>query len=607
MKKLLALLLALTMMVCLAACGGDAPAEDTASTTTTTAEDTTTTTADEGSTTTATDSADDTTQADATTTAGEGGTTAKPTTATPTTGTTEEGKSFRLLAMGDGFAVDAMEKHLYDMLKGAGYTQIQLGILYADKSTVDTHYDAVKNNKVVYEFRVNTNGKWQKTAKVAPKTAFSSHEWDYIVLQQSAADSGADGAFGNLSKFTAAVQGACPNAAIYWHMTWAFQQGSKQEGFQQYYNNQQMMFQSIVSTTLKRVMPDQNVMGLLPTGTAIQNLRTSTLKDTLTTDGKRLVDTYGDYAAALTWFCCLTQSAPADTAYRPSSLSAHYDEIVEAVENALSVPNQITPAAKGDGVERSISILAVGNSFSVDAMTQHLYQVLQAAGYDKIRLGILYVGGCSLDMHYNYLKNDSASYEYMENVSGKWTNTQNYKASDAFKLTDWDFVTIQQVSGQSGRPSSYGNLDAVIDLIKPQIGKAKLYWQMTWAYQQDSNHSDFGHYGKDQMTMYNAIVNTVKDKIVGHPKIDGVIPSGTTIQNLRTSALGDTLTADGYHLENTVGDYAAALTWFVTLTGNDPFAMFYYPAGAVEHFYAIAEAVENAVAKPWQVTAATKQ
>ena len=48
-------------------------------------------------------------------------------------------------------AVDAMEKHLYDMLKGAGYTQIQLGLLYADKSTVDTHYDAVKNNKAVYD------------------------------------------------------------------------------------------------------------------------------------------------------------------------------------------------------------------------------------------------------------------------------------------------------------------------------------------------------------------------------------------------------------------------------------------------------------------------
>lgn len=605
MKKAIALILALTMIVCLAACGGDTPAEDGSSTTT--AQNTTTATAGEGTTTAA--DATDTTAGDSsatgdTTTTGKGGTTAKPTTAT--THKTEEGKSFRLLAIGDDFAVDAMEKHLYDMLKGAGYTQIQLGILYADKSTVDTHYDAVKNNKAVYEFRVNTNGKWQKTAKVAPKTAFLSHQWDYVVLQQAAADSGADGAFGNLGKLTAAVQEKCPNASLYWHMTWAFQQGSKPEGFQQYYNNQHMMFQSIVSTTLKRVMPDPNVMGLLPTGTAIQNLRTSTLKDTLTTDGRRLVDTYGDYTAALTWFCCLTQSVPADTAYRPSSLSAHYDEIVEAVENALSVPNQITPAAKGDGVERSISVLAVGNSFSIDAMTQHLYQVLQSAGYDRIHLGILYVGGCSLDMHYNYLSADSASYEYLENTDGKWTNTQKYKASTAFALTDWDYVIIQQVSGQSGRPETYGKLDAVINLIKPQIGKAKLYWQMTWAYQQDSNHSDFGHYGKNQMTMYNAIVNTVKEKIVNHPQIDGVIPSGTAIQNLRTSSLGDTLTADGYHLENTVGDYTAALTWFVTLTDSDPFSMFYYPAGTAEHFYDIAEAVENAVAHPWQVTTATQ-
>ena len=389
-------------------------------------------------------------------------------------------------------------------------------------------------------------------------------------------------------------------------MTWAFQQGSKQDGFRHYYNNQQLMYQSIISTTLKRVMGDPNIMGLIPTATTIQNLRTSTLRDTLNTDGVHLVDGYGDYAAALTWYCSLTEESPSAVTYRPSAVTAHHAEIVEAVENALSIPNQITPAAKGDGVDRSISILAVGNSFSIDAMHNHLYQVLEAAGYDEIRLGILYVGGCSLDMHYSYLSADSASYEYLENTDGKWTNTPNYKASTAFKATSWDYVVIQQVSGSSGRPDTYGKLDAVVDIIKPQIGKAKLYWQMTWAYQQDSDHYDFAHYGKDQMTMYNAIVSTVKQKIANNPDFAGVLPSGTAIQNLRTSTLGDTLTADGYHLENTIGDYTAALTWFVTLTGNDPFSMFYYPAGTVEHFYEIAQAVENAVAKPWQVTPSTQ-
>ena len=600
MKKTLALLLALTMLVSFAACGkadtdGGEQKTTAGDTTTTTVADDPTTTDSDATTTTGDAVTDDT----STTVAGD------PTTTT-TAPTTEEGASIRILAIGDGLAVDAMEKHLYDMLKNGGYSNVQLGILYADKSTVDTHYNAVKADSKTYEFRQNTSGKWQKETKIAPSQALKAAAWDYIVLQQSAANAGKEDTYGNLSKLTDLVQKQCPNATLKWHMTWAFQQGSKQDGFREYYNNQQLMFQSIVSTTLKKVMGDPNIMGLIPTGTTIQNLRTSTLRDTLNTDGMHLVDTYGDYAAALTWFCSLTDSTPADTTYRPSSVTAHASEIVEAVENALSIPNQITPAAKGDGVERSISILAVGNSFSVDAMTNHLYQVLEAAGYDNIRLGILYVGGCSIDMHYSYLKNDSASYEYMENTTGKWVNTKNYKASDAFKLTNWDYVTIQQVSGQSGRPDTYGNLDAVIDLIKPQIGKAKLYWQMTWAYQQDSTHGDFVHYGKDQMTMYNAIVSTVKEKILTHDKIDGVIPSGTAIQNLRTSSLGDTLTADGYHLENTIGDYTAALTWFVTLTGNDPFSMFYYPAGAVEHFYDIAEAVENAVAKPWQVTPATQ-
>ena len=596
MKKTIAILLALTMLLCLAACGE--PTDN--SNTPTTAGDTTTTTV-AGDPTDSDDTA--TTSADGTTTTVGDATDATTTTTTTDTG---EAKVFRLLAIGDGLAVDAMEQHLYAMLKGAGYTVIQLGLLYADKGTVDTHYEAVKNNKAVYEYRVNTNGKWEKTAKVAAKTALQAAQWDYIVLQQSAADNGKDDAYGNLQKLTDLVQKQCPNAVLKWHMTWAFQQGSKQDGFTHYYNNQQLMYQAIISTTLKRVMGDPNIMGLIPTATAIQNLRTSTLRDTLTTDGARLVDTYGDYTAALTWFCSLTESLPADTTYRPSSITDHNDEIVEAVENALNLPNDITPAAKGDGVDRSISILAVGNSFSVDAMYNHLYQVLEAAGYDEIRLGILYVGGCSLDMHYSYLSADSASYEYKENVSGTWTNTPNYKASAAFALADWDFVVVQQVSGSSGRPDTYGKLDALVDLIQPQIGDAKLYWQMTWAYQQDSTHHDFVHYDKNQMTMYNAIVRTVKEKIANNPDFDGFIPSGTAIQNLRTSSLGDTLTADGYHREDTIGDYTAALTWFVTLTGNDPFSTFYYPAGTVERFYDIAEAVEHAVAQPTQITPATK-
>ena len=69
--------------------------------------------------------------------------------------------------------------------------------------------------------------------------------------------------------------------------------------------------------------------------------------------------------------------------------------------------------------------------------------------------------------------------------------------------------------------------------------------------------------------MYSAIVSAVESKILTNTAISGIIPSGTAIQNLRTSPLGDTLTRDGFHLSYGIGRYIAALTFFKSLTGID--------------------------------------
>ena len=611
MKRFLCLLLVLLMVCGLCACGKETPKDNAAdkdgtttagSTTTTTTEvdvdDTTTTT--EGETTTSA------TEGESSTTAGTGTTattTKKPTTTATTTKGGDTGMSIRILAIGDGFAVDAMQNHLYDMFKSAGYSKIHLGILYAETATLEDNYNNVKSDKATYQYRENTAGKWTTTEKYAASRAFKATDWDYVVIQQAVADSGKPESFGKIKEFTSLIQNQCGDAAIYWHMTWAYKQGATDKGFANYTYNQQMMYQAILKATLQQVMVDPNVWALIPTGTTIQNLRTTSLKDGLTNVGARLNDTYGDYAAALTWYCTLTGESADTITYRPSPVKESFDEIAEAVDNAVNTPNEVIPSTKGDGEFKSISILAVGNSFSVDAMTNHLYGMLEGAGYDDIHLGILYVGGCSIDMHYGYFKNNSASYEYMENTNGKWVNTKEYKPSTAFALRTWDYVIVQQVSGYSGIPSSYGNLDALMDLIKSQSRTAKVYWQMTWAYQGNSSHSDFGKYGKDQMTMYNAIVSTVKEKIVGNPDFNGVIPSGTAVQNARTSTLGDNLTADGYHLENAYGDYIAALTWYCTLTGEGVYDTVYCPSSVVDHHHEIAEAVDNAVKKPFEVTA----
>lgn len=254
---------------------------------------------------------------------------------------------------------------------------------------------------------------------------------------------------------------------------------------------------------------------------------------------------------------------------------------------------------------QSLKILAIGNSFSEDAMNL-LYKIAANAGIPNIVIGNLYIGGSALDTHvtkYNYMLPD---YIYYKNTNDNWTSRNGSNIMYGILDEDWDIITIQQVSGKSGLPDTYDPyLGALIQIVMDNKTNpnARIYWHMTWAYQQNSTHGDFRHYGHDQMTMYEAIIQTAQEKIVPRPEIKGLIPAGTAIQNLRTSHLGDTLTRDGYHLSLTKGRYAAALTWFAYITPFDIDEITYKPADVSEKdFLAIKEAVKNAILSPFEIT-----
>ena len=272
------------------------------------------------------------------------------------------------------------------------------------------------------------------------------------------------------------------------------------------------------------------------------------------------------------------------------------------VQNGIGYVPPETTTTKDKSQGKAIKILAVGNSFSVDAMQKHLFPILESAGYTDITLGNLYIGGCSLDTHYDNLKTGATAYTYYQNTDGAWSAYDGAAASKGFGSARWDVVTIQQVSSDSGRPTTYKNLAAIVNILKEKEPQAKILWHMTWAYQQDSDHWAFAHYGKDQTTMYNAITQTVQEQVLTLSTINGVIPSGTAIQNLRTSVLGDTLTSDGLHLKDSYGDYTAALTWFCTITGESLEAVTYRPATVADRWEDIAAAVKNAVKTPYAVT-----
>lgn len=284
---------------------------------------------------------------------------------------------------------------------------------------------------------------------------------------------------------------------------------------------------------------------------------------------------------------------------------------------APAAPEETTTAteAQVEGVPlfdgKALKVLAIGNSFSNNT-TDYLYQVAAAHGCTDITIGRLYIGSCSLQQHANNAQTGAKEYTYYKNTTGIWDKTESVNLLYGLQDEDWDIIAMQQNSGNSGNAKSYDRtLDDLIIYVNENKTNpnAKLVWHMTWAYQQDSTHSAFANYGNSQEIMYQAILQTVDQKILTNDHFCAVIPAGTAVQNARTSFLGDTLTKDGYHL-NELGKVIGAYMWYATFTGKplESIDLDSIPRGSTlreNEKAVILEAVNNALATPYEVTPST--
>ncbi|MBO5111131.1 MAG: DUF4886 domain-containing protein [Clostridia bacterium] len=230
-----------------------------------------------------------------------------------------------------------------------------------------------------------------------------------------------------------------------------------------------------------------------------------------------------------------------------------------------------------------MKVLAIGNSFSQDAFF-YLHKIAEGAGMDLTCLG-LYIGGCPLSRHAENIKTGADAYLYQKN--GDESDFRSISVADALAECDWDVVSLQQVSHDSGLYETYlPYLDEVADFVRAKCPGAKLVIHQTWAYEIDSQHGGFANYDRDQGKMYNCLV-AAYDKAAERLNAT-IIPVGTVIQTLRTTPAFDyangglSLCRDGFHLSIPQGRYAAGLTWFATLTGKSALTSAFVPEGVSE-------------------------
>lgn len=270
--------------------------------------------------------------------------------------------------------------------------------------------------------------------------------------------------------------------------------------------------------------------------------------------------------------------------------TAVYDEYTESTKaNYLGVQKSGTTSTLTDityqvgvkadeptpEVEADLSILFIGNSFTMDAVT-HLPGMLKAAGLDKVHMIHMYYGGRLVSQYYSGWTS-SSDYKLYECLPGasSWTTTSNANLAEVAGRKKWDIVTIQEHTGNAAawtwNATAQSNLQGLVDNVKAAQGSnvPKFFYILSQAY---SNMDKIGSGSKPSMTwsdqagMWEVIASFGK-QVMANVSFDGIISTGVMLQNLRTSNLDNemNLTRDGYHMDNGISRYGASCTVFESL------------------------------------------
>lgn len=210
-----------------------------------------------------------------------------------------------------------------------------------------------------------------------------------------------------------------------------------------------------------------------------------------------------------------------------------------------------------------MKILAIGNSFSEDAM----YYLKDIAGADEVEVKVvnLYIGGCSLERHWENIRTGAKEYQYQ--LNGR-PQDRMVSVKEALDEEEWDYIVTQQASHDSGWQDTYEPfLHQIVRYLKEEKPQAEILLLETWAYEVDSTHECFERYHCDQMQMYERLRAAYRKAAEEHQL--RLIPCGEVIQKLRSTKPFDyqhggiSLCRDGYHMHYIYGRYALAATWYV--------------------------------------------
>ena len=210
------------------------------------------------------------------------------------------GDTLKILSIGNSFTDDATA-YLGELVKGAGIDSRKCCVYTATQSGASLRdwVDNYKFNKVVNLKRVV--GDYEMEVSSGTLAQLLAQDWTVVTIQQVSSSSGNYSTiFPYSHQLIDEILSTCtnPGVTIGFNMSWSyasFYEHSKRWG-EEYWRD--------VAATARSVVEKDGIDLMIPTGTAIQNARNTSLMDAseLTRDGIHLSFGVGRYIAACTWF-----------------------------------------------------------------------------------------------------------------------------------------------------------------------------------------------------------------------------------------------------------------------------------------------------------------
>jgi hypothetical protein len=186
---------------------------------------------------------------------------------------------------------------------------------------------------------------------------------------------------------------------------------------------------------------------------------------------------------------------------------------------------------------KELKVLMIGNSFSI-CVGKFLPQVVNSGKKHHLILTSAYIGGCSLQKHYNHLLKAEKDNSFKPYKITVWDSEKNPEKgistpgniNTVLQTEQFDIVTIQQNSANCWNFATFEPFAGeLIKYIRKYQANAEIVIHQTWAYRVDAPLLQ--KWGFDQDGMYKR-VSEAYGKLAETYKLR-VIPMADAVQNFR--------------------------------------------------------------------------